>query len=109
MAAHTAEVVRNSICASPSRTVRTADMAAAHTGESMVGIAPRRATVGRVEHPTMAADVPRAEADIPPPEVAVDTSVVAAEAAIPVAGDTLAAAIDKFETYGRVEVSRKLL
>lgn len=66
----------------------------------------------------MAADVRRAEAGIPSAEVAVvATSVVAAEVAvaevavvaIPVAGGTLAEAIDKFETFERVEVSCKLL
>jgi hypothetical protein len=92
----------------------------------MVGIAPRRATVGRVERPTTAADLPPAEAGVPSAEeevvdtpvaaeaeaVVVDTPVAAeaeAEAAIPVAGATLAEAIDKFETFERVEVSRKLM
>jgi len=67
--------------------------------------------VGRVECPATAADVPRAVADAPSEEeVAVgDTPVVAAEAAIPGVGDTPAEAIDRFETFERVEVSRKLL
>ena len=105
MAALTAELARNSICASPSRTVPTADMA-----EAMVGIAPLRVTVGRVERPTMAADGPPAEAGAPSPEVAVEgDTTVAAEAVIPVAAGTLAAAIAKFETFEGVEVSRKLL
>jgi hypothetical protein len=69
----------------------------------MVGIAPRRATVGRVERPTMVAVAPPAE------EVVVATSVVAAEAAIPVAAGTLVEATDKFETFERVDVSSKLL
>ena len=65
--------------------------------------------VGRVECPTTAADAPPAEAGVPSAEVVVvDTPVVAAEAAIPGAGGTLAEAIDKFETFERVEVSRKL-
>jgi len=99
-----AELARNSICASPSRTVPTADIA-----EAMVGIAPPRATVGRVERPTMAADVPPAEAGAPSPEVAVEgDTTAAAEAVTPVAGDTLAEAIAKFETFERVEVSGKL-
>ena len=100
-----AELARNSICASPSRTVPTADIA-----EAMVGIAPPRATVGRVERPTMAADVPPAEAGAPWPEVAVEgDTTVAAEAVIPVAGGTLGEAIVKFETFQRVEVSCELL
>ena len=103
MPARTAELARNLICASPSRTVRTADMA-----EAMVGIAPL--TVGRARRPTMAADVPPAEAGVPSPEVAVaGDTVVAAEAVIPVAGGTPAEAIAKFETFERVEVSCKLL
>jgi hypothetical protein len=67
--------------------------------------------VGRVERPTMAADVPPAEAVAPSPEVAVvgDTTVVAVEAVIPAAGGTLGEAIAKFETFERVEASRKLL
>ena len=106
MAGRTAELARNSICASPSRTVPTADIA-----EAMVGIAPPRATVGRVERPTMAADVPPAEAGAPSPEVAVegDTTVAAAEAVIAAAGGTLGEAIVKFETFQRVEVSCELL
>ena len=107
MAAHTVEVVRNSICGSPSRAVRTAGMVGIAPRRATVGIAPRRATVGRVERPTTAADVPPAEAaGVPSAEavvaVVVDTPVVAA------AGGTLAEAIDKFETFERVEVSRKL-
>jgi len=63
-----------------------------------------------VECPTTAADVPRAVADAPSEEeVVVDTPVVAAEAVIPGVGDTPAEAIDKFETFERVEVSRELL
>jgi len=43
-------------------------------------------------------------------EVVVDTPVVVAEeAAIPGVGDTPAEAIDKFETFERVEASHKLL
>jgi hypothetical protein len=79
----------------------------------MAGIAPLRATVGRVERPTMAADVPPAEAVAPSVAVAAaavaDTTVVAAEAVIPAAGGTLGEAIAKFETFERVEVCCELL
>ena len=67
----------------------------------MVGIAPRRATAGRVQPPATAAVVPRAEAGIPSAEVV---------EAIPVgAGSLVVEATDKFETFERVEVSCKLL
>ena len=110
MAAHTAEVVRNLTCGSPSRAAPTAaGMGAARVAESMVAIAPRRATADRAERPTTAAPEPPAEAGVPSAEVVVDTPLAAeAEAAMPVAGGTLVEAIDKFETFGRVEVSRKL-